>query len=259
MAIGRIGSYSSYNSWLSSVYGNSSLSKKKTSTANNSDLQALMKLADEVRSPAYRKKMKDMFSGSSSDKTDTSTSSGEIGSVSSELNLAKTSDSLKKAASSLSAMGAKDIEDGDALVSTVKKFTDAYNSTIDAMSKSDSVNALSEGLRMTDTVKMHAKSLKRVGITVGSDNKLSVNEETLKNADKNVVKSLFTGNYSPVKRIADRAEDITAAAKNKAQTTNFRNQLYGNSSSNSYGYGSLGIFGGNGFNFSTGQLMDLYI
>ncbi|MDE7295151.1 MAG: hypothetical protein K2N72_12080 [Oscillospiraceae bacterium] len=258
MAIGGIGSYSSYNSWLSGIYGSGYSSKKKTTAASNSDLQALMKLADEVRSPAYRKKMNELFS-SSSDKTGSSTSDGEIGSVSSELNLANTSDSLKKAASSLSAMSAKDIEDGDALVSTVKKFTEAYNSTIDAMGKSDSVNALSEGLRMTDTVKMHAKSLKRVGITIGSDNKLSVDEELLKKADKNVVKSLFTGNYSPVKRIADRAEDITAAAKNKAQTTSFRNMLYGNSTSNSYGYGSMGIFGGNGFNFATGQLMDLYI
>lgn len=261
MAIGRIGSYSSYNSWLSGMYGKNS--SKKNTSVSNADLQALMKLADEVRSPAYRKNMKDLFS--SSDKKDSSSniSSGEIGSVSSEMALATASDNLKKAANSVSAMGAKDLENSDTVVSSVKKFTEAYNSTLDAMSKSDSVNALSEGLRMTDTVKMHAKSLKRIGVTIGSDNKLSVNEDVLKKADKNVVKSLLTGNYSPVKRIADRAEDITAAAKNKAQTTAFRNQVYGTGTSagNSYGYGSYGIGNmfGNGYNFATGQLMDLYI
>lgn len=262
MAIGRIGGYSSYNSWLSGMYGKNS--SKKNTSATNTDLQALMKLADEVRSPAYRKNMKDLFS--SSDKKDSSSSnvsSGEIGSVSSEMALATASDNLKKAANSVSAMGAKDLENADTVASSVKKFTEAYNSTLDAMSKSDSVNALSEGLRMTDTVKMHAKSLKRIGVTIGSDNKLSVNEDVLKKADKNVVKSLLTGNYSPVKRIADRAEDITAAAKNKAQTTAFRNQVYGTGTSagNSYGYGSYGIGNmfGNGYNFATGQLMDLYI
>lgn len=262
MAIGRIGSYSSYNSLLSGMYGSNS-ARKKTAAANNADLQALMKLADEVRSPAYRKQMKDLFSSSDNKNSSSAVNKGEIGTVSSELALAEASDNLKKAASSVSAMGTKDFENGDAVVSSVKKFTEAYNGTIDAMSKSDSVDALSEGLRMTDTVKMHAKSLKRIGITIGSDNKLSVNEEALKKADKNVLKSLLTGNYSPVKRISDRAEDITAAAKNKAQTTAFRNKVYGtgSSSGSSFGYGSYGIGNmfGSGYNFATGQLMDLYI
>lgn len=214
MSIYGIGNYSAYSNFFSGMY-----SKNNTSKNTSADLQTLMKRVDEVRSPEYKKKIKSQLE------------SGETGTVSSELRLSETASDLKKKSAELSAMSMNDIKDKDVLVKKVTAFAESYNSTIDAMGKSDSVDALKSGLSMTNTVKTYSGALSRMGIKVGSDNKLTVNEETLRAADDNAVSSIFGSSYSPVARIADKAEGISKSAVNKAQTTAFRNMMYGDKSS----------------------------
>lgn len=219
MSIYGIGNYSAYTNLFSGMY-----SKNNTYSNTSADLQALMKKADEVRSPEYKKKIKaQLESGTSSD--------SEIGTVSSELKLSEAASDLKKKSAELSAMSMSDIKDKDALVKKVTAFAESYNSAVDAMGKSDSVDALKAGLSMTNTVKTYSGALSRMGIKVGSDNKLTVNEETLRAADDNAVSSMFGSSYSPVARVADKAETISKAAVNKAQTTAFKDMVYGGTSS----------------------------
>ena len=219
MSLYGIGNYSAYSNLFSGMY-------QKNNTYNNTsaDLQALMKKVDEVRSPEYKKKIKAQLEGSS-------TGDSEIGTVSSELKLSEVAKDLKKKSAALSAMSMSDIQDKDALVKNVTAFAESYNSAIDAMGKSDSVDALKAGLSMTNTVKTYSGALSRMGVKVGSDNKLTVNEETLRAADDNAVSSMFGSSYSPVARIADKADSISKAAVSKAQTTAFKGMMYGQTSS----------------------------
>ena len=62
---------------------------------------------------------------------------------------------------------------------------------------------------MTETMK---KSLSSVGVSVGTDGKLTVDEEAFKKADMKNVKALFSGDYSYASQIAQKASGITSAA-----------------------------------------------
>jgi hypothetical protein len=192
-----------------------------------------MKKVDEVRSPEYKKQIKSQYEKL------TSSDSSEIGTVSSELKLSEAASDLKKKSASLSSMSLTDISDKDKLVENVNAFVESYNSTIDAMGSSDSVDALKSGLSMTNAVKTYAGALNRIGITVGSDNKLTVDEDTLRSADDRAVASMFGSSYSPVSRVASKAEAISKSAVNKAQTTALTNMLYGQSDTSSSTLSSL--------------------
>ncbi|MCI7767429.1 MAG: hypothetical protein MSJ26_05525 [Oscillospiraceae bacterium] len=231
MSINGIGNYTAYTNLFSGMYSNNGAAKKNTAA----DLQALMKKVDEVRSPEYQKKLKAQIESGFSD-------NGEIGTVSSEMKLGEAAKTLRKSAAELSSMSLEDIKDKDTLVKKVTAFAESYNSAIDAMGKSDSVDALRSGLSMTNAVKTYSGAFSRMGIKVGSDNKLTVNEETLRAADDKAVSSMIRSSYSPVSRIADKAEAISKAAVNKAQTTAFQNMMYGNSSGNKSLYSGYNTF-----------------
>ncbi|MBQ5334054.1 MAG: hypothetical protein J6K92_12480 [Oscillospiraceae bacterium] len=231
MSINGIGNYSAYSKLFSGMYSYGGTSGKKNTAA---DLQALMKKVDEVRSPEYQKKIRSQLESGSAD--------SEIGTVSSEMKLSNAAKDLRKQAGELSSMTLADIKDKDSLVKKVSAFAESYNSAIEAMGKSDSVDALRSGLSMTNAVKTYSGALSRIGIKVGIDNKLTVNEETLRAADDNAVSSMMKSSYSPVVRIADKAEAIGKAAANKAQTTAFKDMMYGNSSGNKSLYSGYNTF-----------------
>lgn len=231
MGINGIGNYSAYSKLFSGMYSISSYNKKYTAA----DLQTLMKRADEVRSPEFRKKIESQIKNGS-------TENGEIGTVSSEMKLSGAASDLKQKAGELSSLSLNDIKDKDVLVKKVTAFAESYNSAVDAMGKSDSVDALRTGLSMTNAVKTYSGALSRMGIKVGSDNKLTVNEETLRAADDNAVFSMVRSSYSPIARVADKAEAIGKAAANKAQTTAFRDMMYGNTSDSKGLYSGYNTF-----------------
>lgn len=99
--------------------------------------------------------------------------------------------------------------DWKAITSAVKSFADAYNKTLDSASEQDNVAVLRKAAMMTKNTAANRNMLSRVGITIGKDNKLSVDEEKLKKANINDLKSLFGGSYSSyVSSIGQRASDI---------------------------------------------------
>ena len=201
-----------YTSLLSSNYS----SKKNTQTNSTSDLLALMKKADLVRSKDYQKNMineyKKAFSGS------------DVGTYESEKKLSSDAANLSKSASVLASASKADFEDKDKLLSNVKNFVEDYNTTVDSLQKSESVDALKKGVYMTNTAKAYSSALGRIGLRVGTDNKITLNEDTLKNADTNAVKSLLGGTYSFTSKAADKANQISKAANLKAQVVNY-NQI----------------------------------
>lgn len=123
-------------------------------------------------------------------------------------------DDLKSAAETLSGKELWDkVSDGDrdALTSAVKDFVSSYNDMIDQagkVSSSEIDSSMKWARSMTNAM---SKSLSSVGITVGKDNKLTLNEDTLKAAGMGKLQSLFEGSYSYAGQIAQKASSVANA------------------------------------------------
>ena len=126
--------------------------------------------------------------------------------------LMKNADELKASANAL----AKDDlwkktegkEDTAKIASAVKDFAANYNQVIDQASKVSSKEVSRDVQFMTQMTDTFSKVLGKIGVNVGADGKLSVDEEALKKADMNTAKTLFTGNASYGSQIADKAGNI---------------------------------------------------
>ncbi|MCR5626310.1 MAG: hypothetical protein K6F99_03220 [Lachnospiraceae bacterium] len=72
---------------------------------------------------------------------------------------------------------------------------------------------------MVGNTSKYQNLLSDVGITIGSDNKLSVDEEALKKADVTTLKVLFSNTNSLADDISSKASSISRAAANAGGTT----------------------------------------
>lgn len=70
--------------------------------------------------------------------------------------------------------------DTDAYKKQAQTFIDNYNAMIDKVGSSDNQQVLQKGVLMVNTGKVYSGALKRAGITVGADNKLSLNSDLSK-------------------------------------------------------------------------------
>ena len=103
----------------------------------------------------------------------------------------------------------------------------------------DAVNNFASAYRsMKNATAVNAKALSKIGITIGSDNKLSVDEKTFKAADMNSVKSLFNGNGSFGYQTEVKASMIDSAASMEAGRSN----TYTGRGSYSYNFNAGNLF-----------------
>jgi len=147
-----------------------------------------------------------------------------------------TTDALKDSADKLLANGSKSVfnkvdvtkkdENGvestskgydvDAIYKGVEKFVKDYNSVVNATKDSKSTSIQGYAQNMVGYTAVNKKSLNDIGITVNSDNTLSIDEKTFRNANMEKVKSLFnqTGSYGY--RTSTQASMINMAADREA-------------------------------------------
>lgn len=111
------------------------------------------------------------------------------------------------------------LENPDKAAGAVKDFIKAYNATIDSAGDSDTKSVLRNGGWMANTSKQNARLLAEVGITVGSDDKLSFNEDTFKKASASTVKELFSGVDSYASQVSAKADAISRATQNAGAAT----------------------------------------
>ncbi len=205
----------SLSSSLSS-FNNSSSSSNLSSMLNavkvdgNTDLNTLARTVDLVRSKSYQKNVIEEFRKQFAGENESSEDA--------ELNLAENAKQLSGYAGALAYNG-NSINEPDQMIAAIKDFTESYNATLDGLEKTDSLNALEKGVSLVSTTRAYARSLSRVGIVVGSDNRLSVNEDNVKEATAEQFRSLFSGSYSYASKVADKASYIGRAADLKAQVT----------------------------------------
>ncbi|MDE6433266.1 MAG: flagellar filament capping protein FliD [Lachnospiraceae bacterium] len=108
--------------------------------------------------------------------------------------------------------------DWDSITKAVKTFVDDYNNVIGKAGDSDTKGVLRGASRMTSITGEMSKLLNQVGIKIGSDNKLSVDEEKLKSASIGTMKTLFTGMHSFADKIMQKATAIGRAAAGNDST-----------------------------------------
>ncbi len=134
----------------------------------------------------------------------------------------------------------KEDYDVDAIYKAVSDFVKDYNSTVENIGNSDARSVLTTGSNMVSFTKAMAKGLSDVGITVGLNNKLTIDEEAFKAADMSKVKSLFNGTGSFAYSVASSASTMANAAN--SQLAQLNGSLYTNTGAygSSYAYtGSL--------------------
>ncbi len=128
--------------------------------------------------------------------------------------------------------------DKDKIFESVSSMVDAYNELIKNSTDSNDNAVLRQTLHMVNATSANSSLLADAGISVGSDNKMSVNEEAFKNADMNTIKTLFHGSSSLAGKIQSAANSIYMRVNNALGDNNF--------------YTSGGTLG----NYSTGNILD---
>lgn len=108
--------------------------------------------------------------------------------------------------------------DWDSITKKVQSFVDSYNDTVNKALDSSSNSVLSSTLSMVKNTSANANMLKSVGISVGDNNKLSLDKEALKTSDINDLKSLFSGAGSYAYSVSASAGNIGNNAAKAAAT-----------------------------------------
>lgn len=162
-----------------------------------------------IRSGAYKKLLSAYYKNdSSSNPKDMVTDDKEKN----NLVIAKDSAAeLKKSANSL--MNADISEEGRSdLKEKLKSFVKDYNAMLDAGSDVDTQAVLRSTLWMTQSTSKNSGLLNDLGISVGTDNKLTLDEEKFDKAQLSTMKTLFKGTDSFVGRAGSRADSIAKIA-----------------------------------------------
>ena len=111
--------------------------------------------------------------------------------------------------------------DYDKIIGALKSFAEGYNRIIDKADESDNKGILRNAAAMANITAVNQNVLSKIGITIGEDNKLKVDEDAVKKANISDIKSLFTGNGSYGSQIDSRATSLTNyinAENNKLNT-----------------------------------------
>ena len=111
-------------------------------------------------------------------------------------------------------------ESREKILSAAKNFVSAYNKSIDDVADVNDIKMLQKGVSVVSMTSAVSGSLKKVGITVGEDNKLTLDEKVFSNAGIGELEAVFSGNNSYSARIAQKAVMIANNASVSGYTAN---------------------------------------
>lgn len=185
----------------SSLFSKSSLSTRSSSTSINDAMESILKNKNDYFKAQYKKLYNSIFPS----EEDTETADKTVSVKSAALSTANSSSELSRYADSLDYGGTVD---ADAASKKIQSFVDDYNKMVGALGDSDNQQVLQKGVITVNTTKVYSNALRRVGITVGSDNKLSFDKEKLSGVKAYEFKSTFgRGGYAT--KITQKAQQIS--------------------------------------------------
>lgn len=201
-----------YGSSLDSLYG-AQLAKKygsgSTKAATKSLDDLLKSNALKNKSDIFREQFSNLYKSIYGISDDGSESESEYSSLQSiktaSASAGSAAESIKSFANNLKYGGEVDV---DAYKAQAQSFVDGYNAMIEKVGNSDSASILQKGVLMTNTGKVYSNALKRAGITVGADNKLSVMDD-LSNIKATDIKTVF-GSMGFSDKVVQKAGQINS-------------------------------------------------
>ena len=102
--------------------------------------------------------------------------------------------------------------DWEAITKVVKSFVEDYNDVIEQAGESNSKEVLRNAVWMTGITESSENVLSKIGITVGKENKMELDEDALKKASIGTLKIIFTGHNSFANKVSMKANSISNAA-----------------------------------------------
>lgn len=182
-----------------SLFSKSTFSSGKSTSVNDA-MESILKNKNDYFKAQYKKLYNSIFpSEEDTEKADKT--------VSVKTAAAKTADSSSELSSWANSLDYGDTVDTDAAAKKIQSFVDDYNDLVGALGESDNQSALQKGVLMVNTTKVYSNALRRAGVTVGSDNKLTFDKDKLSNVKAYELKSTFgRGGYAS--KITQKAEQI---------------------------------------------------
>ena len=200
-------SINAYNaSTISALFAGLNNSSSGTSLSYGIDFTTY----NSIKNGSYSKLMRKYYSNKASESTDGATANKNTGKVQSiDGNIAKEYDT-------------------DKIAKAVSSFVKDYNSLVSSTADSSSRYVLNSASNMVNYTRANADLLKKIGISVGSDNKLTVDEDKLKASDMAVVKSVFKDSGSFGQTISAKASTIYGNAVSQLSELSTKNSYTSN-------------------------------
>lgn len=110
--------------------------------------------------------------------------------------------------------------DTDKIYKAVNSFVDSYNNLVKNSTDSKDNAVLRQTLHMINSAAANGSLLNDIGIKIGADNTLTLDEETFKSADMNKIKTLFNGSDSFGARVQSVASNIYMNVNNSMGDSN---------------------------------------
>ena len=178
-----------------SLFSKSTFSSGKSTVSSSDAMENILKGKNDYFKAQYKK----LYNSEDTEKADKTVT------VKSAANSAAASaDALADYANGL---GFDDKVDTEAASKKIQSFVDDYNDMIGALSESENQSVLQKGVIMVNTAKVYSSALKRAGVTVGSDNKLSFDKDKLTDIKAYEFKSTF-GRGGFASKVTQKAEQI---------------------------------------------------
>lgn len=209
-----------YGSQLDSLYNTMSsklnrYGKYSTSTQSLNDLLNSKSLKN--KSDIFRGQFSDLYKkiyGIADDGEDTSSVSTTQSIKAASASAGGAAQSIQSFANGLKYGGELDT---DAYKAQAQSFVDSYNSMVEKVGNSDNNSILQKGVLMVNTGKVYSSSLNRAGISVGADNKLSVNSD-LSGVKASDVKFVF-GKNGFTDKVIQKSRQINEISGGSGQFT----------------------------------------
>ncbi|MBO5259123.1 MAG: hypothetical protein J6B26_01930 [Agathobacter sp.] len=237
----------------------SSLNTSSSSSTGNSIYNIDFSEYASIKSGSYFKLLKSYYSevdtsSKTSSKTNESTSTSED-STKTLANVKSTASELAESAKELYTKSSKSVfnevtttdsegnkvkgYDVDAIYEKVSAFVSDYNSLIAAAGKSNTDSIANGAASLVNITKNNEDTLKQIGITMDEDDyTLSIDEDSFKDSDMEIVKKLFYGTSSYAYSAGVKASMLESYATSESAKAN----TYTSSGSYSNNYNTGNIF-----------------
>ncbi|MCR5584306.1 MAG: hypothetical protein K6F63_02580 [Lachnospiraceae bacterium] len=194
---GKSGSAAALNSFLESMNGNSSKKTNQANTTGSSDIfSALGSNAFSdltmIKKGSYKRLLSAYY-----EKYGNNGSSSATDAVTSEISNLKTvsddASNLKDSVSKLRKIDFSKEENADSSLAAAKGFAESYNSLIESSVNVNRQSVLKDTLSLVNYMKKNSGMLNELGMKLGTDNKITFDEDKWKNAYSTSKSSMFNG------------------------------------------------------------------